>query len=41
MGLNRSTGKALQLTNLWTGEDLGVHKDIYRAPVMAPHTCMS
>lgn len=40
MGLNRSTGKALHLKNLWTGEDLGVHKDIYRAPLMAPHTCM-
>lgn len=40
LGLNRSTGKALHLKNLWTGEDLDVHKDIYRAPVMAPHTCM-
>ncbi|PKM62606.1 MAG: alpha-galactosidase [Firmicutes bacterium HGW-Firmicutes-21] len=40
IGLNRSTGKALHLTNLWTGEDLGVHKDIYRAPVIAPHGCM-
>lgn len=40
IGLNRSSGKALHLKNLWTGEDLGVHKDIYRAPVMLPHTCM-
>ncbi|HAN21895.1 MAG: alpha-galactosidase [Clostridiales bacterium GWF2_36_10] len=40
IGLNRSTGKALQLTNLWTGEDLGVFKDIYRTPVMEPHTCL-
>jgi len=39
-GINRSANKALQLTNLWTGEDIGVYKDIYRAPVMLPHTCM-
>lgn len=40
IGLNRSANKALHLTNLWTGEDLGVHKDIYRTPVLLPHTCM-
>ena len=39
LGLNRATGKALRFTDLWTGEDLGVHRDVFRPAATPAHGC--
>ena len=40
LGLNRATGKALALTDLWTGEEIGVYKDIFRFKAIPAHGCV-
>ncbi len=40
IGLGSVSGKALHLRNLWTGEDLGVHKDHFEVKTIAPHNCL-
>ena len=40
LGLNRSTGKGLQIYDLWEKKDLGTFKDIFRSEKeLAPHSC--
>ena len=36
LGLGRITGRGLQITDMWTGEDLGTFEELYTATV-APH----
>jgi alpha-galactosidase len=40
IGLNRSCGVNLEITDLWTGEKLGVFRDQYRARLIGPHECI-
>lgn len=40
IGLNRSCGVKLQITDLWTNKDLGTFRDFYRsAELLKPHEC--
>lgn len=39
IGLGSATGKALEATELWTGEKV-IKKDVFHIPRMAPHTCL-
>ncbi len=39
LGINRSSGKALEIRDLWKGETLGVFKDVFRCDYMQPHDC--
>ena len=39
LGLGGSADIALSITDLWTGEELGVFKDMYRSPVIGAHCC--
>lgn len=39
LGLNRATGKALRITDLWTGEDLGVYSGVFRPAPTPAHGC--
>jgi hypothetical protein len=39
LGLNRSTGKAIAMRDLWKHEDIGVYTDIFRTDFIAPHEC--
>ena len=41
MGLDRSCGVRLEITDLWTGENYGVFRDQFRSPkILHPHECM-
>ena len=40
LGIARISGKALRLTDVWTGEDLGVHRDIFRTKTLKAHSCL-
>ncbi len=41
IGLDRSCGVRLEITDLWTGEDYGVFRDQFRSPkTIKPHECM-
>lgn len=39
LGINRATGKALQFTDLWTGEDCGTYSDVFRPAATPAHSC--
>ena len=39
LGLNTSCGVDLQLTDLWSGQDIGTFRDQYRTDAIAPHDC--
>ena len=39
LGINRATGKALRITDLWTGEDLGVYSGVFRPAPTPAHGC--
>ena len=39
IGLGGRSGKALQLTDLWTGENVGTYADHYWFPLVPPHGC--
>lgn len=39
LGINRVSGKALAIRDLWAHEDLGVFTDVFRAPYMEAHSC--
>ena len=39
LGLTRICGKALSIKDLWSGEELGVFKDIFCGGVIEPHGC--
>lgn len=39
LGLGGSPDLALSITDLWTGEELGVFKDLYRSPAIGAHCC--
>ncbi len=39
LGINRSSGKALAIRDLWKQEDLGVFKDVYRCEFIPAHHC--
>ncbi len=40
IGLGVSSGKALQLRNLWTGEELGVYRDCFETGALKPHSSL-
>ena len=41
IGLDRSCGVRLEITDLWTGQNYGVFRDQFRSPkVIKPHECM-
>lgn len=39
IGLGGSSKKALKITDLWTGEELGMHEDFFMIGSVPPHEC--
>ena len=39
LGINRSSGKALEVRDIINHETLGVYKDVFRTEYIQPHTC--
>ena len=39
LGIDRVSGKALEIRDIWKGETLGVFKDVFRTEHIAAHTC--
>lgn len=40
IGIDRSCGVRLEITDLWTGEKLGTFRDQYRTRLIKPHECI-
>lgn len=39
IGINRSSGKALEIRDIWKKQDLGVYKDVFRTDYIPAHEC--